>query len=328
MSKLRYSSITGEMRSITLTGLTRTLLSGDIGADAIDEIEPLLRVLLSEPAARGSPRTFRGPGGCRPLSSRRFSAASRRLRVLLTGIIDGYRRGGADHGDLISILMRARDDDTGAGMTGKQLRDEATTLVIAGSGDDGEHHRLGLLPARPAPGDPGTAPGRSRPRAGRPRCQLPGPGQAALHQRRDHPGAAPGQPGLDTAPPGARRCRARRPPAPGRKQDLRQPGRAQPRRAAAPRPPAASSLAGRPPTTAGAICGQPPSRPATASGTASAKDPPGPHQPLLLSAIAARWQPRLDNGAAVHPAVSSTLIPSELPIIMTHRRSQPVQDRP
>ena len=159
-----------------------------------------------------------------------------RLRVLLTGIIDGYRRGGADHGDLISILMRARDDDTGAGMTGKQLRDEATTLVIAGSGDDGEHHRLGLLPARPAPGDPRTAPGRSRPRAGRPRCQLPGPGQAALHQRRDHPGAAPGQPGLDTAPPGARRCRARRPPAPGRKQDLRQPGRAQPRRAAAPRP--------------------------------------------------------------------------------------------
>ena len=29
--------------------------------------------------------------------------------------------------------MRARDDDTGAGMTSKQLRDEATTLVIAGS---------------------------------------------------------------------------------------------------------------------------------------------------------------------------------------------------
>ena len=29
--------------------------------------------------------------------------------------------------------MRASDDDTGAGMSDKQLRDEATTLVIAGS---------------------------------------------------------------------------------------------------------------------------------------------------------------------------------------------------
>jgi cytochrome P450 len=29
--------------------------------------------------------------------------------------------------------MRARDDDTGTGMTDRQLRDEATTLVIAGS---------------------------------------------------------------------------------------------------------------------------------------------------------------------------------------------------
>jgi hypothetical protein len=32
---------------------------------------------------------------------RRFSAANRRLRALLTGIIDGYRRAGADHDDLI-----------------------------------------------------------------------------------------------------------------------------------------------------------------------------------------------------------------------------------
>ena len=80
-----------EMLSITLTVLTRTLLSSDIGADAIDEIERLLQVLLSE------------------------LVANRRLRTLLTGIIGGYRRAGADHGDLISILMRARDDYTGAG---------------------------------------------------------------------------------------------------------------------------------------------------------------------------------------------------------------------
>jgi cytochrome P450 len=122
-----------EMRSITLTVLTRTLLSSDIGADAIDEIERLLRVLLSELVARGIAANVPGLGWVPTRSNRRFSAANRRLRALLADIIDGYRREEADHGDLISILMRARDDDTGTGMTGKQLRDEATTLVIAGS---------------------------------------------------------------------------------------------------------------------------------------------------------------------------------------------------
>jgi cytochrome P450 len=122
-----------EMRSITLTVLTRTLLSSDIGAAAIDEIEQLLRVLLSELVSRGITANVPGLGWVPTRSNRRFSAASRRLRALLTGIIDGYRRVEADHGDLISILMHARDDDTGAGMTGQQLRDEATTLVIAGS---------------------------------------------------------------------------------------------------------------------------------------------------------------------------------------------------
>ena len=122
-----------EMRSVTLTVLTRTLLSSDIGADAIDEIERLLRVLLSELVARGMTANVPGLAWVPTRSNRRFSAANRRLRALLTGIIDGYRRAEADHGDLISILMRAHDDDTGAGMTNKQLRDEATTLVIAGS---------------------------------------------------------------------------------------------------------------------------------------------------------------------------------------------------
>ena len=122
-----------EMRSITLTVLARTLLSSDIGGDAIDEIERLLRVLLSELVARGISANVPGLAWVPTRSNRRFSAANRRLSTLLTDVIDVYRRVGTDHGDLISILMHARDDDTGAGMTNEQLRDEATTLVIAGS---------------------------------------------------------------------------------------------------------------------------------------------------------------------------------------------------
>jgi cytochrome P450 len=40
---------------------------------------------------------------------------------------------------------------------------------------------------------------------------------------------------------------------------------------------------------------------------------------LLLSAIAGRWHLRLADGASVHPVVSSTLVPSELPVIVTRR---------
>jgi cytochrome P450 len=41
---------------------------------------------------------------------------------------------------------------------------------------------------------------------------------------------------------------------------------------------------------------------------------------LLLSVIAAHWELRLADGAAVHPVVSSALVPSELPIIVARRR--------
>ena len=122
-----------ELRSITLTVLTRTLLSSDIGREAVDEIERLLRVLLSELMAQGITANVPGLAWVPTRSNRRFSAASRRLRTMLTGIIDEYRATGTDRDDLISILMRASDDETGTGMTSRQLRDEATTLVIAGS---------------------------------------------------------------------------------------------------------------------------------------------------------------------------------------------------
>src|SRR5260370_522265 len=75
-----------EMRSITLTVLTSTLLSSDVGADAYDEIERLLRVLLSELLPRGITANVPGLAWVPTRSNRRFSAANRRLRALCTGI--------------------------------------------------------------------------------------------------------------------------------------------------------------------------------------------------------------------------------------------------
>jgi cyclooctatin synthase len=40
---------------------------------------------------------------------------------------------------------------------------------------------------------------------------------------------------------------------------------------------------------------------------------------LMLSAIAARWNLRLADGASVRPVVSSTLVANELPVVVTRR---------
>lgn len=63
--------------------------------------------------------------------SRRFEKAMRELDHFVYGLIRERRASGEDTGDLLSMLLQARDDD-GNGMSDQQLRDELTTLMVAG----------------------------------------------------------------------------------------------------------------------------------------------------------------------------------------------------
>src|SRR5439155_7304389 len=65
----------------------------------------------------------------RNLSMRR---AVRRLDAIIYGYIRRRRQSGEDKGDLLSILLHARDEADGKGMTDRQVRDEAMTLFLAG----------------------------------------------------------------------------------------------------------------------------------------------------------------------------------------------------
>jgi cytochrome P450 len=316
-----------EMRSITLTVLTRTLLSSNVGADAIDEIEQLLRVLLSELVTQGISANVPGLAWVPTRSNRRFSAANRRLRTLLTDVIDGYRsrgvgvgeaEGEGDHGDLISILMRARDDDTGAGMTNAQLRDEATTLVIAGSETTGNTTAWAcyLLAQHPqiqarvqaeadlvlagADADYETV------------SRLPFTRAVITETLRLYspiwilPRRALVDVELDgyLLPAGSRMFFS--PYALNRDARLhRDPDRFDPDRWGADY--SRSDLRATFFPFGQGI------RNCIGEGFAWTESI------LLLSAIAARWQLRLADGAAVRPVVSSTLVPSELPIIVTRR---------
>ena len=65
------------------------------------------------------------------------------------------RRAGArqrSRDDLLAMLLLARDEETGEGMTDRQLRDEVMTFLLAGTRDHRRRAHLDLVPARPPPG--------------------------------------------------------------------------------------------------------------------------------------------------------------------------------
>ena len=64
--------------------------------------------------------------------NREFRRATRSLDAIVAGIIADHRRSGRDRGDLLSLLLAARDQDTGEAMSDQQVRDEALTLILAG----------------------------------------------------------------------------------------------------------------------------------------------------------------------------------------------------
>ena len=64
--------------------------------------------------------------------NRRFRRALLVLDRTIFSVIEQRRRNRADNDDLVSLLLSARDPDTGEGMTDQQLRDEVMTIFLAG----------------------------------------------------------------------------------------------------------------------------------------------------------------------------------------------------
>jgi cytochrome P450 len=122
--------IVPEMARVTLAILGRSLFSLDLDGEA-DAVGRALVVVLRHTIDTVQslipvPRALPTP------ANRRFAAALRTLdRVVLDSIAE-RRRDGIDRGDLLSMLLAARDEETGEGMTDQQLRDEVMTLMLAG----------------------------------------------------------------------------------------------------------------------------------------------------------------------------------------------------
>jgi cytochrome P450 len=64
--------------------------------------------------------------------NRRFKAVVRKVNEIVMAVVKERRQHGGQHGDLLSMLMQARDEETGEAMTDDQLRAEVTAFLFAG----------------------------------------------------------------------------------------------------------------------------------------------------------------------------------------------------
>jgi cytochrome P450 len=127
----REMDVVREMNRLTLAIAGDTLF----GADVEGEAEEVARAL---DAALGMFDRLTNPFGILldrlPLPGTiRLRRARAALDATIYGIIERRRASAVDRGDLLSLLLAARDDEgDGGGMTDEQLRDEALTLFLAG----------------------------------------------------------------------------------------------------------------------------------------------------------------------------------------------------
>ena len=123
--------IAREMMRLTLAIAGKTLFDADVETEA-DEIGDA----LSEAMEMFNYLTLPFSQLLEKLpipAMKRFKAARQRLDETIYRMIRERRESGEDRGDLLSMLIQARDTEgDGTGMTDEQLRDEAMTIFLAG----------------------------------------------------------------------------------------------------------------------------------------------------------------------------------------------------
>jgi len=126
-----------DMMRVTLRIVAETLFGDDLAADAA-EINRVFPMILASLAARVT-SPVRPPLWVPTATNRRLRPTLASLNAIVERLITTKRRrltagsGPPDgHRDLLTILMLARDAETGEAMSDAQLRDEVMTLMIAG----------------------------------------------------------------------------------------------------------------------------------------------------------------------------------------------------
>ncbi|HEY0786312.1 MAG TPA: cytochrome P450, partial [Acidobacteriaceae bacterium] len=121
-----------EMMRLALQVVARTIFDTDVTAEVqsinteVNAIMDLYNFLIALPRAEALLH-LPVPG------LMRFKRARQRLDAVVHRMIDQRRASGEDRGDLLSMLLASRDEDRDNGaLTDEQVRDEVTTIFLAG----------------------------------------------------------------------------------------------------------------------------------------------------------------------------------------------------
>jgi len=131
----KVMDVMAAMNAATMEIVAGTLFGADVSSD-IGAVAGAMNV-LGEETGRVRPTAFFDlPEFVTRPRGRKFAEAVATLDAIVNRIVAQRRaqmdRGAAPRDDLLSMLLEARDEETGEGMTDKQLRDELVTLFLAG----------------------------------------------------------------------------------------------------------------------------------------------------------------------------------------------------
>jgi len=115
-SKGQAIDIASEMSTLTLSITGKALFGVDLGsrASSVGHAVDMAADLLEKPRHA------------------RFKEAFDSTDRIVYGIIEERRKSNLDTGDVLSLLLTARDEETGQGLSDQQLRDQVITLLLAG----------------------------------------------------------------------------------------------------------------------------------------------------------------------------------------------------
>ncbi len=123
--------ITKDMMELTLAIITKTMFGTNI-TEGVNDIGHAIEVGLKYVSRRAS-SFIDIPEAIPTRSNREFKEAAQTLDRAIYSIIEERRKSETSgQGDLLSMLLAARDEEDNTGMTDKQVRDEVMTIFVAG----------------------------------------------------------------------------------------------------------------------------------------------------------------------------------------------------
>src|SRR5580704_18116919 len=121
--------VAAEIMALTLEIIARTMFSADVSG----EVEAVRRLMEIVVTMRPSILDLLGfPEWLPRRQPPAYGRAIAEFEALVARFLARRRSDGIDRRDLLSMLLAARDPETGTGMSDKQLRDEILTIFLAG----------------------------------------------------------------------------------------------------------------------------------------------------------------------------------------------------